>query len=194
MTDGKGKLKKGIFILAILLAMVVVTEAAIILFQQKRIDILENAIPYLIPGEEPANFDLIGMDNQTVSAERLEKNDLSVIFVFERPCNACNKNINYWKKFSGLLKSAPKVEVFGVVLDNYEDAFNFAQRAGLDFNLYVPRDPRVFVDAFKVRLNLAQTIILEGKKVVAVKVGNLQGRELKELMETVRNTLRAEKS
>lgn len=73
MTDGKGKLKKGIFILAILLAMVVVTEAAIILFQQKRIDILENAIPYLIPGEEPANFDLIGMDNQTVSAERLEK-------------------------------------------------------------------------------------------------------------------------
>lgn len=93
---------KAIF-LVVLLALLTI-ETYVIIRQAKTIESIKKKMPLLIIGEKIDYFDLIGAEGNAIDNNFLKKSPYSLVFIFERPCSKCNKNIAYWKKVKSLIK------------------------------------------------------------------------------------------
>ncbi|MCP4221443.1 MAG: hypothetical protein GY765_42855, partial [bacterium] len=144
----------------------------------------KSAIPYLLHGEAIDYFDLLGEDSQSADHKTLQSELPSLIFIFDRPCSPCNKNLAYWKRIAGLLEG--KVNVYGIVLGNMQDAFNFSETSKLNFGVFVPKNVQQFVESMRIKINLPQTIIYHNNKVQYIKLGNLNGEEATDIIKTSR--------
>ncbi len=142
------------------------------------------AIPYLLKGEAIGYFDLIGDDAHTLDRTALKSKKPSLIFIFSKPCSPCNKNITYWKKISSILKD--KVTVYGIVLGNESEAFNFSEQAKLNFKVFIPRDLKAFTSNLRIKLNFAQTIVYHDNRVVHLQLGDLNGDTASGIIRTAR--------
>ena len=61
---------------------------------------LRSSLPHLLIGDKISYFDLKGVDTGDISADILNESEpgISVVFIFDRPCTACSKNILFWNK------------------------------------------------------------------------------------------------
>lgn len=165
-------IKKGAIALLVVLGLVIVVETSIIVRQTTYINHLKKNVPYLMEGEEVTSFDLTGLDNQPAGIDQLRDEKVSLIFIFEQPCTSCNKNLMPWKKMAKMAANQT-IPTFGIVLDEPANVLNAFKNNSSGFPVYVPNDPTAFIEQFRVRLPMAQTIILKGRKVIRVKFGNL---------------------
>ena len=141
-------MKKSVILYVILLVLI------FSLFINYKLSVLnkyyKDKIPYLLEGEKIKNVDLIGEDAQFIDPLRIKKG-ISIIFVFLKSCSPCDKNIIFWKKIAKLLKN--EVSVTGVVLNTPTKAFNFENKAKLNFKIYVPDDLPAYIRDMRMMIN-----------------------------------------
>lgn len=147
---------------------------------------LRSSMPYLLHGEAIENFDLVDMNAAELDKSVLKKDVVSVIFIFERPCSPCDKNVTFYKKMVTILKARKNVAFYGIVLDSIDEAASFAEQSRLPFNVYVPRDLDGFMKTMRVKLNLGQTIIYTDK-LNYIKLGQLSPKEMVKIIELVKS-------
>ncbi len=147
---------------------------------------LREALPYFIVGEEIHYFDVIGMDEKSIDGTALQGDRPSLIFIFSRPCSPCNKNIVFWQKMAEVLKG--KVSVYGIILSDVTEAYNFSQRAGLNFNIYVPQDLDTFIEKMRIKMNVSQTIVYDDT-VRLVQLGNMEGEEVVSIIKLIKESV-----
>ncbi len=109
-----------------------------------------------------------------------------MIFIFSRPCSPCNKNIPYWEKISQLLND--QVSIYGIIPGDLTEAYNFADKAKLNFKIYVPEDIKKFAEHFRVKSNEARTILYDGK-VRLIKLGDLDGEAAVSIIKLARSLI-----
>jgi peroxiredoxin len=176
------KMKKACIVVSIILTVLCIALFRINLEQSAQIKRLQASLPYLLPGQTITYLDLIGTENQTIDSDTLvnSKDKIFLIYIFQQPCNPCNKNLYMWRKMAEILKN--DVEVIGVILDDLAEARAFKEKGGLNFNLYVPRDVKRFKKEMRINLNMAQTILSHRGKVVYISAGNIQGNDYTSLL------------
>lgn len=187
VTDWRFKMKsKKWFVLKLtVLALLIVLGYALLKSHQLNRH-LREALPYYLVGEEIDYFDIIDMDEKSIDRNALKGDRPSLIFIFSRPCSPCNKNIVFWQKMAEVLKG--KVSVYGIILANVTEAYNFSQRAGLNFKIYVPQDIDTFIEKMRIKMNVSQTIVYNGT-VRLVKLGNMEGEEAVSVIKLIKDSV-----
>jgi|GEM_PF-1912484 len=173
------------------LSALIVVETYVIIRQAKTARDFRKEVPLLLKGEKITYFDMMDADGKTIDSSTLEKNPLSLVYIFDRPCSRCNKNIDYWKKIRSLADN--RLPVHAVVLDNYSEMLELHKSGFLNFKLYTPVDKERFTRAMRIKLNLAQTIVLERGTVQSVKLGLLSHEDFMEIVTMIKRTGRFKK-
>lgn len=137
---------------------------------------LLRSVPYLTVGEALPYRQLYDTRGQAVDVAALGAKWPVVLLLFEQPCSPCNRNVNLWRKMSGLL--AGKAAVCGVVLESLEGLVNVNERSVFGFPLYCPREVESFKAQNRVYMNMAQTVLLVNGKVRFVKMGDIDGGDV----------------
>jgi hypothetical protein len=135
----------------------------------------KQELPYLLQGENIECFDLVDEDAQQVDASVFSSGRPALIFIFSRPCSPCDKNIVYWRKMREILED--QVDFYGIIPGNATKAFNFSEKAKLNFKLYVPVHLNEFIQKMRLKLNFSQTILYARGEVKYLKLGKLEGEE-----------------
>jgi peroxiredoxin len=148
---------------------------------------LAEEIPYITTHQEVEYFDLTGVDESRVTLDELKKQDRALAYVFSRPCSPCNKNLVFWNKMAQIL--GKQVKIYGVVLGDLTEAYNFSQNAKLFFDIYVPDEVEMFVNAWKIRSNQPLTILLRNGKPALVVLGLLEAKDSGEFIKRVRDKM-----
>ncbi len=155
--------------------------AALRFYQES--NFLRSKIPYLMEREKIKYFQLISVDDLSEVNTLLDVPKPKLILIFERPCNACNKNVNFWRRISKIIGA--DAEVYGILLDKLENAVSFKDDANLNFKLYVPKDIDRFITENSVHLNSAQSMIYKDG-VRYLKHGNLSPDDATGIIRAVR--------
>lgn len=173
---------KYFFLCASLIAVILVLGFVIIkLINQSHM--LRSYIPHLLVGDKIEYFELVGMTGEPVDLELLNPDQPTLIFIFSRPCTTCDKNIEYWKKIARMVEG--RADVFGIILAAPEVAIDFAEKAKLRFEVYVPNNIDSFIEHFHARLNISQTILYQGM-VRQLYIGELTGELAGRLIDSIR--------
>jgi peroxiredoxin len=167
-------------LLTFILVVVIIFGYSIYRYNQANSE-LKAALPYLMKGETIDYFNLIGINGNKIDNSFLHGNTPSLIFIFSRPCSPCNKSIVYWKKLAKMLQKE-NVLIYGIVLGDVDNAPDFAKNARLNFKIYHPQDMQQFVKAWRLKMNYAQTVLCWNNKVVELKIGDLDGESVVELI------------
>lgn len=138
----------------------------------KQNTVLRKSIPFLYPGDSVDYFELLDMNGEAISSGRLNGERPVLLFIFEQPCSPCNKNIDLWRKLASLCKE--KADVYGIILDRFDNVHGFAADIRLNFPLYAPKDKNKFAERFRIYLRYAQTLL-----------GNLEVEEFREFIDWV---------
>lgn len=172
-------------------ALILVLFAAVIflgfsLFKSiQRNEELRLLIPYLLPGEKIETLALICVDEKDQDITALEKDRLYLLYVFPRTkCTVCDKNLVVLKKVQKLLKG--DISILGILLKTPTEAMDFAQKASLNFPIYVPGEIEKFIDLVRIKMNLSQAIICTGNEVRRIEMGDLTGGKAGELVKLLR--------
>ena len=174
--------KDRIFPCVLILMGVVVLLGYIVLRLAQENSKIKSALPYLMHGENIEYFNLIGMDNEEIDVSVLKKSTVSLIFVFNT-CSECNKNILYWNKLAGILKK--KISIYGIVLDTLSNVYNFSEASKLNFRLYSPDSIEELKRNFRLKLDIAQTILCCADKVKYITLGELNIAETTKILEMI---------
>jgi hypothetical protein len=129
-------------------------------------------LPYLDIGEHIGYFDLIAEDSSRVNTSIVNSGRPAMIFIASRPCTPCQKNVHYWRKFKKILGDC--IDYYGIIPTDATTAFNFSERAKLNFKIYVPADLKLFIQGMRLKTNNAQTIVYDQNEVKYIKLGNLE--------------------
>lgn len=146
---------------------------------------IKQALPYLYYGETIDYFNVIGVSNGAPEQNSLQDGKPCLLFIFSRPCTTCDKNLHLWRKMAGILKE--EAAIYGIVLGNVTEGYNFAEQARLNFPIFVPNDLEKFIQNFRIKLNLSQTIVCKDKRVIHLKMGDIDGEESTNIIGLVRN-------
>lgn len=139
---------------------------------------VQKFLPYLLRGEKVNGMELV--DEFGADIEPGNSGGDYLVFIFTEGCSPCNKNIKLWDKMADLLDS--KIRVYGVILDDVNGMVEFSEQARLRFHLHVPRDVERFKNAFRIQLDLPQTIYVKNNKVDYLKLGVLSGDDYIHMM------------
>ena len=144
----------------------------------------QQSLPYLVPGESISSLKLLGTTEYTPDLKRWDESAIQVIYIFSQPCTICDKNMIFLKKFSRLLERP--VIILGIVVGNLSEGYEFARKAELEFNIYVPEDLSKFKKDFRIKFNDSQLILCRGLEIVYVKLGELSSGEFVTILELIR--------
>ncbi len=162
-------------------AAVLITSLFLAAFSAYQINLKEHfrsLVPHLTPGEAVPAGSFMNDQNQPVYLR--EQSDKPILlFIFERPCSTCTPSITFWMKLSEL--ASKRAHIMGIIQDRVE-MIRIAGTKRFPFQLISPVDGDEFVRTWRLRLNLAQTIILNGNRVEYVRLGNLGGADMQEIM------------
>jgi hypothetical protein len=145
----------------------------------------QQLLPYLVPGERISSFKLLGASENIPDLKELDEAAIQVIYIFSQPCTPCDKNMIFLKKFSRLLDRS--VIIRGIIVGNLSEGYDFARKAELDFNVYVPENLDQFKKEFRLKFSYSQLIICRGREIVFVKIGELSSDEFGTILELIRN-------
>lgn len=172
-------------ILLLVLISLIIVETYVIIKQQIKIKRIEENLPVLLKGEPIKYFDLYGIDDHKINSSILSGKEYNVIFIFDQPCSICTQNIAFWKKIKKFMGN--KIPVYGVVLSEYENMVNYAKQGMLNFDIYFPIDREKFIENFRLKMNLAQTIILNKNKVLYIHQGTLNAKSFSYILSQLKN-------
>lgn len=144
---------------------------------------LRNALPFLLKGEQPSYFQLLSISDNTDDVSSLGLDPVSVVFIFAQPCSTCDQNLVIWQKFVKLAKE--KVRYYGIVPGNVTEAKELVDKTSPLFPVYIPKDLKKFRDAFRMKSNEAETIVLRNNKVDFLKTGTLSADEAIQLIKSL---------
>lgn len=136
----------------------------------------KDSLMSLTEGEKISylNLEKVGeSESKTVSASDLK--DYSIIFIFQRPCVPCNKNVHMWNRITSCFKE--KANFYGVILDSMEKAYNYSQETKNKFGLYIPKDIEKAIQKLRIKINMPHTIVCKGRKILYIRLGELSGQE-----------------
>ncbi|MCG2810402.1 MAG: redoxin family protein [Candidatus Aminicenantes bacterium] len=160
------------FLLAVNFALVIFIAFLII-----RKEHFKNLVPFISQGEKLPEIVFIDESNQTLNTKQYQERPI-LLFVFERPCSTCTKNIVFWNKLYELANK--KAYVFGVIQD-LSDMFEIAKIKKIPFKLMSPANFDVFKKKWRVHLNLSQTYLIYKNKVKLINVGAIGADDMKEI-------------
>jgi len=147
---------------------------------------LKEALPSLAIGETIRYFDLISVRGAKIDLSALNGDKPSLIFIFSRDCLTCNQdNIILWKKLVSLLKN--DINTYGIVLNDISKIKNFLKRVKLNFDVYTPYNRKKFIKEFRIRFNVAQTIICENRKIKFIKLGKVDGIDIANIIKLIKD-------
>lgn len=171
-------MKKAFFLVVSLTGFVL---AGLLAYQINLTKHFKSQVPHLTVGESVPAVSFMNSGDQPVAMSGFE--DLPILlFVFERPCTTCTSNIPFWMKLSEL--AGERAHVLGIILDRGE-MISIAETKRLPFKLVSPVDGDELLRAWRLRLNLAQTMIVKGNRVRFVRLGNLMGEDMRTIMNTL---------
>ncbi|MDX9812635.1 MAG: redoxin family protein [Bacteroidales bacterium] len=158
-----------------------ITSLFLAAFSAYQINLKEHfrsLVPHLTPGEAVPAGSFMNDGDQPITLRDHEDKPI-LLFVFERPCSTCTPSITFWMKLSEL--ASKRAHIMGIIQDRVE-MIRIAGTKRLPFQLISPVDGDEFLQGWRLRLNLAQTIILKGNRVEYVRLGNLGGADMQEIM------------
>ncbi|MCU0236878.1 MAG: hypothetical protein MUC72_07320 [Acidobacteria bacterium] len=138
----------------------------------------KNLVPFLSDGEKIPEIIFIDKNTHAIEIQQNQKMP-SLLFVFERPCTTCTKNIIYWNKLSELVNK--KANIWGVIQDQ-SDMFEIAKVKTIPFQLISPVNIDVFKKKWRVHLNLAQTYLIYNDKVKYSKIGDICENDVRNII------------
>lgn len=137
---------------------------------------LKKSLPYLIKGETLPNANLVRIGDENSKVTLLDSKNPIVIFIFPRPCTVCAKNIVYWNKMHTIF--GHKITIYGIIADSMTHVFNFWEESGkekIKFPIYFPDNLEKFIESYRLKLNSAQTILVDRSKLEHIIIGDLNG-------------------
>ena len=140
--------------------------------------------PYIMSNEPINYFNLTGVDESRTTINDLNGDEQSLIFIFSRPCTPCNKNLIFWNKIAQII--GEKTNIYGIILNDLTEAYNFSQKAKLKFNVYVPDDLDKFKESWKIVSNQSKTILIRNKRPVSIILGHLNAEDTSLLIRKIR--------
>jgi peroxiredoxin len=159
--------------MVISVSVVVVTGFMIFRLLQLNSQLREH-IPYLLTDEKVEYFDLVDRTGGKINAAHLADSRPNLIIIFSQPCSGCDKNIPFWKKIADV--AGEKIKIYGVVLDRFGAAFEFENKANLNFDIHAPEDIEKFKESLRIKFNYAQTLVYQDG-VKMSHIGELDHRE-----------------
>ena len=141
--------------------------------KEKIVDKLAN----LQVGESIDEMILITENGTKVNKYKMNTYEMAVIFIFSWPCSPCNKNIPFWQRIGSLKKA----DIFGIVIEDAKKMTSFAESMNLNFHLFCPLDINKFKQDFRLKFDLAQTLLLKKGKIIYVNVGELTPQDYFEI-------------
>jgi len=161
----------------VLLSMVIIILSIILYSTIKSRKELINELPSLRIGDTVDKVKLISEEVTSIKEFKLSTLGMAAIFIFSKPCTPCNKNIPFWRRISALKRA----EVFGIIPDKVTGMVNLSGTLQVNFRLYCPENIERFEKKFRVKLDLAQTLLLERGKVIYIKLGQLTTQDYFEI-------------
>lgn len=148
-----------------------------------------NAIS-LNPGESITKLDLISVKNEPFNETIFSspKNKLTMLCIFQTPCSSCSKALGAWKVLTNYF--GDKITVIAIIPANAQNSSNISDAGQLNFKVYQPVDVEQFRNNMRLRTRLSQTILLQGKKVITVKIGDLDEEDFQSLVSTIKDILK----
>jgi len=146
-------------------------------------DLAEKS-PFITSNEKIENFTLTGVDESNVTLEDLKMQSRSLVFIFARPCTPCNQNIIFWNKIAQILKGS--VKIYGIILSDLTEAYNFSKKTNLEFTIYVPDDLAPFKKSWKIRSDQAETILMRYDRPATTIIGPLDAGDTAAIIKKAR--------
>jgi len=172
-------MRKTVFLVVSLTGFVL---AGLLAYQINLKEHFKSLVPHLTVGESVPAVSFMNHEDQPVALSDFEVLPI-LLLVFERPCTTCTSNIPFWMKLSEL--AGERAHVLGIILDRGE-MISIAETKRLPFKLISPVDGDEFVRAWRLRLNLAQTMIVKGDRVRYIRLGNLMAKDMRGIINTLR--------
>lgn len=176
--------KTFIFILIIISILIIGGFTSYKLIQKNKI--VKNSLPYFTVGEKINYFDLISESGDSIDVSALKENKPVLIFIFPTPCSSCDRNLAIWKKITAFLENG--IDVYGIILNEMSEVVNLRDKKSPNFSLYVPLQLDEFLEKFRIKSNLPQTILYD-KGVRFLVLGELEPTDAKNLIKLGREII-----
>jgi hypothetical protein len=145
----------------------------------------KKSVPYLLKGEKLGELNLIDLKGQIFINTFLEDKDITLLYIFSRPCSICNKNINQWNKIVKILKG--QINVLGIISDSSsEDLEPFRNENRFGYKIYTTVDSTKFKNDFRIILPYAQTLIFKNNVLKKTYIGELSGEQTIQIIEYIK--------
>lgn len=181
------KTKKRQFAAILILCAIIVILGFSLFKSIQVINRLKESLPYLYSGEKIEYFDLTRIQENPTDIDALDNTKPSILFIFSRPCSTCDRNLLPWQKIAKHLSG--KVNIYGIILNDMSGAYNFSKKAKLNFPVFVPKNIKKFIEAFRLRNNSSQTIICINNRVASLYMGELEGKDAIKILEFAKQLL-----
>ncbi len=144
----------------------------------------------LNPGESISKLNLINLKNEPPNEKIFSPNlnKVTLLCIFQTPCSICSKSVGAWKALADYFRG--RIAVIGIIPAYNPVSSNFGELGQLNFELYQPRNVEEFRLNMRLKSKLSQTIIVQGNKVIAIKIGDLDGEDFESLLKTIKNTFK----
>ena len=172
-------MKNAIFILSLIIVSILIIFGFIFYKYSHQNISAKSAWPFLLRDEKVKYFDLISEDGSRINDSVLRNDNPNLILIFPRQCTQCDKNINIWKRIVTFLNGT--VKTYGIVLNDISEANNIRKQTKINFNLYIPADLKMFLDKFRIKSDVSQTILYDGR-IKFIALGELSPGDSKELI------------
>jgi peroxiredoxin len=175
--------EKRISILNVILTLLVLVCITIIGFQAVRIKKLKASLFTFDQGDTLPRLELDNLGNNPPDTSGYSQG-VTVLLIFKTPCSSCNANLNSWNNLAKFF--GDRIKVFGIIPDGDPTAFQLIDEKKVIFPLYIPADKEDFKRKMRLKLNMAQTIVVKNNKIRAIKIGDLAAGDLKSLLSTIK--------
>jgi len=175
--------------LAIIAGLIFLCAVSLFIFDliQKNKNI-QSQLPYLVPGEQITYFDVLGLNAEKITAGMLNSKKIALLFIFQQPCSHCDRNLATWNRIGRILKN--DVDIYGIIPAPPGQMFELKENARLSFNIYSPDDLVKFKKNFRLKTDLAQTILYVDREVDFVKFGDVNGDDYTNLLRRIKTLLK----
>lgn len=151
---------------------------------------LKAALPYLFKDEIITSLDLINLKLEKNEKIQLPNSGATLIYIFSGNCVACDNNRLFLKKYAKMLGDS--IKIITIIPGKLSDAYDEVGKSSFVFPIFVPENLQLFKKKFRLKLNLPQVIILSGRKVKHVRLGNMSGEDAVEVIGILKNLQRLE--
>lgn len=171
----KDKIKIFLGVLGFCLVVTIVISIGLL----REINNLKNASPYLNENDTINEAVLLDSDGNPYNLKELSK-EKTLIYVFRLPCLTCNQNLYLIKRLQEAV--GKKLKILGIVPSSPQQAFEFEEKAKLDFKILIPENLKDFKDSVKLKENTAFTMLCKNSKIEFIRYNDLRADDITSIL------------